>query len=114
MLVRGTVRGLRVEVELHHEASGLTTAEEFSIDAVVGGWYYYWPGTHFDPPESDSEINLDMSHRELEAAVGRAAMREGFGLCTVVTHPKGIASQLHELAEEAVLDNIDDYLVDPE
>lgn len=108
--IRGTVEGLTVEVELHHESTGLVTTEELPIDASVGGWYSYWPGTYHDPPESDSEVTLDMSHQELVAAAEEAAREADLGLCTVLTSPKDIASQLHELAEEAVLDNIDRYL----
>lgn len=111
--IRGSLNDVPIEVEIHHEATGLITTEELSIsDVIVGGWYSYSPATYHDPPESDSEVEVDMSPDEVSVAAEKSIKEAELGFCTLLTSPSEILSQLRELAEEQVLDNIDRYLDD--
>jgi hypothetical protein len=109
-LIRGTVEGLLIQVELHHEASGLVTVEELSIDAPVRGRYTYCPGSYFEPPESDCEVRIDLSDEELDRSVAAACEESSLGLCTVLSPKSDLLSQLLEIAQEAVSDDVDRYL----
>lgn len=110
--IRGTVEGLLIEVELHHEASGLVTVEELPIDAPVRGGYTYCPGSYFEPPESDCEVRVELSGEELARSVAAACERSSLGLCTILSPVSDLLAQLSELAEEAVCDDVDRYLDD--
>lgn len=109
--IRGTVDDLPIEVEVHHESTGLVTTEEVHVsDVPVSGYHEHHPGTYLDPPESDSQVDLDLTHKSVMPLVEAAVASLDLGLCTILSSPRDLLSQLHELAEEHVLDNLDRYL----
>ena len=109
--IRGSVPALLVSLELHQESTGLAFEAELTVCHVsVSGWWSYTPSSYFEPSEEDSEVSVALDDAELLAALGEAAARAGLGSCTFLTPLAVVRDQLRELAEEAVLDDLESYL----
>ena len=109
--IRGSVPCLLVSLELHQESTGLTIELDLPVcDVPVQGWWSYTPSSYFEPSEEDSEVSLRGTDEELERSIRDSAAASGLGLCTLLTPLREVRAQLQELAEEAVLDDVESYL----